>query len=446
MFNTMAVTVLTPLKMSGRIFALLVTGAATLVAAHAARAAEAAPIDTDPVRAAFFDDATFTFHVRNYLFDLSHNGESNPAAWALGGWAGYQSGWIADVLQVGAVAYTSQPLWAPKDREGSLLLLPDQDSISVLGQAYAALRYEEQVLTLYRQMVDQPEVNAHDNRMVPITFEGVSLTGKIDALTYYASYLARTKTRGSDDFVTMAEVVGVEQDEPMYLAGLSFSPGEEFTVRTSLYVVPNILASSYTDGKWMTGEVDGDHISLSGQFMYQSGIGQNLMMGAGFESWLAGVLSEVRRGDWTLTAGYTANGSGDGWQYPYGDWPGYTNMLIGLFSRAGEQAVLLGATYDAGGLGIDGLTLSAQAAFDTHVAQGLAKWSEFDFYADYNFSAISGAPDWLTPLTLGARYAIMQSNNVGPRTDISDEIPLRLDSDELRLILNYEIEFSIKDI
>ena len=429
-----------------RIGALLIAGALMLAASDRARATDAAPIEPDPIRAAFFDDATFTLHLRSYLFDLSHNGDSNPAAWALGGWAGYQTGWIEDILQFGAVAYTSQPLWAPEDRTGSLLLLPDQDGFSALGQAYAALRYENQLLTVYRQMVNQPEVNPHDNRMVPNTFEGVSLAGKIDTLSYYAGYMTRMKTRGSDHFVNMAQVVDVDQDEPMYLGGLSFSPSEDFTAQTSLYVVPNLLASSYTDAKWMQGEADGDHMSLSGQFMIQSGIGEELMMGPDFQSWMVGVLGEIKHGNLTLMAGYTANGSDDAWQYPFGMWPGYTNMIIGVFTRAGEQAVLLGATYDAAGIGLDGLTLSAQTAFDTHVADGLAHWNEYDFYADYSFKAIETAPEWLTPLSLGVRYAILNSNNVGPRTDNTDGIPVRLDSNELRVILNYEVQFTGKEL
>lgn len=81
-----------------RILALLIAGAVMLAASDRARATDAAPIEPDPIRAAFFDDATFTLHLRSYLFDLSHNGDSNPAAWALGGWAGYQTGWIEDIL------------------------------------------------------------------------------------------------------------------------------------------------------------------------------------------------------------------------------------------------------------------------------------------------------------------------------------------------------------
>lgn len=121
-------------------------------------------------------------------------------------------------------------------------------------------------------------------------------------------------------------------------------------------------------------------------------------------------------------------------------------MIIGVFTRAGEQAVLLGATYDAADIGLDGLTLSAQTAFDTHVADGLAHWNEYDFYADYSFKAIKTAPEWLAPLRLGVRYAILDSNNVGPRTDETDEIPVRLNSNELRVILNYEVQFTGKEL
>lgn len=425
--------------------ALLLSSAVSFSSIGSAQAADPA-VASDPIRAAFFDDATFTLHLRSYLFDMSHNGDNNPAAWALGGWVGYQTGWIGEMLQFGVVGYTSQPLWAPTDRGGSLLLQPDQSEITTLGQAYAALRYEDQVLTLYRQLVNQPEVNPHDNRMVPNTYEGVSLAGYFDAVSYYAAYLSRMKTRSSVDFVNMARIAGVDQDEPMYLGGLAFSKDKSFEARTSLYVVPNVLASSYTDGTWRHGETDGNNVSLTGQFMIQSGVGEELMMGPGFESWMTGIMGQAKYGYVSVMAGYTANGSDNDWQSPFGDWPGYTNMVIGLFSRAEEQAVLLGATYDLAGIGVDGLTLGAQVAFDTHVAQDRARWTEYDFSADYSLASIDTVPHWLAPLSLQAYYAILDSTNVGPKTDVTDTIPVRLDSYEFRLIMNYEVQFSGREL
>ena len=73
---------------------------------------------------------------------------------------------------MGAVGYTSQPLYAPDDKDGTTLLAPGQEGITVLGQAYGQLRYRDYaLLTGYRQMVDDGYVNRQDNRMLPNTFE-----------------------------------------------------------------------------------------------------------------------------------------------------------------------------------------------------------------------------------------------------------------------------------
>lgn len=415
---------------------LLMANAIVLAGANTAAAADLAAVGEDPVRAAFFDDATFTLHVRSYLFDVSNDEGDDPAAWAIGGWAGYQTGWIGDILQLGVVAYTSQPLWAPKDRPGSLLLLPNQDGFSVLGQAYAALRYDEQVLTLGRQLVHQPEINPHDNRMVPITHEGGSLGGDIGMLSYYAAFLTATKTRGSNEFQNYGEVVGVKRSEPMYLGGLALSPDDDITARTSLYVVPNILLSSYTDAQW-TGQMEDYGLDLSSQFMIQTGVGDELLTGPDFTAWVFGIKGDVSRGGLTLTAGYTANGSDDDWQTPYGMWPGYTNMVIGVFDRAQEQTLLLAAAYDFGHIGLDGLNFTTMVALDTHVADDLPMWNEYDFIASYDLSAIEGLPRWLSPLSLDAQCALLQKDYPGGTSNVEDE---------LRLILNYELKSAGRDL
>lgn len=418
---------------------VLMAAAVTLAAAGPAAAADPAPPAIDPIRAAFFEDAALSLHFRSYLFDLSGNGDSNPAAWAAGGWIDYRTGWIGDMLQLGAVAYTSQPLWAPESRPGSLLLLPNQDGFTTLAQAYAALRYEGQLLTIGRQIVDQPEVNRHDNRMVPITFEGGSLGGDLGSLSYYAAFLTSTKTRGSDEFKNFGRVVGVDQDSPMYLAGLSSAQDEKLKLKTSLYVVPDVLISSYSDAQWMTGQEDGDHVKLTAQFMIQSGIGEELLTGPDFVSSMVGVLGEVKHSNVTLMAGYTANLTENDWQYPYGDWPGYTNMLIGLFARGTEQAVLLSAAYDFSGA-LEGLTLNAQAAFDTYIAAGRTSWIEYDLYADYSLSAVPNVPKWLEPVTLGARYGYLHTRDQEAKTDVSDETSVTPSSHEFRAIVNYEVK------
>src|SRR5262249_32932700 len=67
---------------------------------------------------AFFRDAEFALHFRSYYFNRElpirptpPSGPStfNQEAWALGGFAGLQSGWLLDTFRMGAVAYFSQP-------------------------------------------------------------------------------------------------------------------------------------------------------------------------------------------------------------------------------------------------------------------------------------------------------------------------------------------------
>lgn len=408
----------------------LSAGLLALFLAPPAAADDIAPLPADPLRAALFDEATFTLHGRSFFSDTDGEVVGDAAAMAIGGWVGYQSGWLADTLQIGARAYTSQPLWAPEDQAGTLLLLPDGDAINTLGIAYAALRHEGQTLTLYRQEVNQPEVNPHDNCMVPITFEGASLAGGIDAISYYAGYLTQTKLRNANHFVTMSQAAGVKQDEPMYLGTLTYAEGKPDTARTSLYVVPNILVSSYTDGTW-THELDDENtLSLSSQFMIQTSIGEALLTGDDFHSWVFGIMGTLDRGGLSLSAGYTVTSAEAGWQSPFGNWPGYSNLLIGLFDRAGEQTLMLNAGYDFSHAGLPGFEVNVFTAFDTAVADGQPMWQEYDFIANYSFSAIGTMPPWLSPLSISAGYGMLRSDQSGGGDGINNK---------LQLILNYDI-------
>jgi hypothetical protein len=104
---------------------------------------------------AFIRDTDLNLHFRTFYFDRINPDDSVNEAWAIGGWLEYRSGWLWDTFAMGAVGYTSQPLYAPDDKDGTTLLAPGQEGITVLGQAYGQLRYRDYaLLTGYRQMVD----------------------------------------------------------------------------------------------------------------------------------------------------------------------------------------------------------------------------------------------------------------------------------------------------
>ncbi|WP_421694831.1 OprD family outer membrane porin [Aestuariivirga sp.] len=421
----------------GRVVASLILAAVVIWQNMPAQAADTAPAQSGDLLRALFDDATFTLHPRSYLFDDNEASGGGPAALALGGWLGYQTGWIGDVLQLGITGYTSQPLWAPQDRDGTLLLMPGQKGFSVLGQAYAALRYEDQQLTLYRQLVELPEVNKQDDRMVPNTFEGGTLKGELGPFSYFGGVLTAMKTRDADHFVNIADAAGVEQNEIMYLGELAVSQDEDVRARTSLYVVPNLLASSYSDAELELSLATELRARLSGQFMFQTGIGDEMMTGPGFQTWILGVMGDIQYRGLTLTAGYAANGEDDDWQSPYGSWPGYTNMVVRDFDRAEEQTLLLGAAFDFGAIGIDGLALAARTALDLDVAPGLASYNEYDLLADYRLQSLSGNWAWLSPFRLRAQYAWVEEDDTNGTRSLSNE---------LRVILDYDFKFEGSDL
>src|SRR5262245_61594467 len=85
-------------------------------------------------------------HLRTYYFGQDNTSHVESEAWALGGWAGLRSPWWGDVLQIGLLGYTSQKLWGPDDEGGTRLLTATQGSITVLGEAFAALRFADQTI------------------------------------------------------------------------------------------------------------------------------------------------------------------------------------------------------------------------------------------------------------------------------------------------------------
>src|SRR5215510_12399874 len=174
----------------------------------------------------FLADTDFKLHYRSYYLNrMQPSGAVNEAE-AFGGWVSYQSGWLLDTFAMGATFYGSAPLYAPADRDGTLLLAPGQNGYYVPGEAWGALRYKDYALfTGYRQQVNQTYINSQDNRMTPNTFEALTLGGKVSWLQYLAGYLWQIKPRNSDDFISMATAAGVQgKHEQVGLAGARLTP------------------------------------------------------------------------------------------------------------------------------------------------------------------------------------------------------------------------------
>lgn len=367
-------------------------------------------------------DSELDLQLRTYAMDRHRPGPILNQAWAAGGWLGYRSGWLGDVLGFGLVGYTSQPLWAPADASGTLLLTSTQDGYSVLGQAYLSLKLFEQTLTGGRFEVDQPEVNPQDNRMTPNTFEGGRLSGKIGGVTYFAGYLNAEKTRNSTEFVNMAAVAGApDVSSPMWLIGFGGSPFDELDLRFSSYHVPDILDSTYADAVWRTPLSAAYKLRLGAQAMVQSSTGDDALTGSSFRTWSGGVKADLIAGRATATVSYNQTGRGAAYRTPYGSWAGYNSMIIQDFNQAGQKSILIGGTYDFAGQGVPGMVLNASVVFgrdqvNSVTGADLPNLTEYDVTLDYRFSAKTW-PQWVQPLWIRARAGILEQSPGGTTTD-----------------------------
>ena len=379
-------------------------------------------------------DSEVTLHFRSYYFDRQNPGDVTQAAWAAGGWLGYHSGWIADTLRFGVVAYTSQKLWGPLDQDGSGLLAPGQEAYSVIGESYLSLKLWEQVLTGGRFVVNQPEINATDNRMTPITYSGGNLDGGVDGLRYYVAYLNATKPKTDENFINFVSAAGIagSTSEPMWLAGVSGKPTPDLDWKMSSYYVPNVLQSNYADVAWRTPLSAHYKLQLGAQAMYQSGVGEQLLTGSSFSTWSGGLKADLTSGGATASLAYQQTGSGSAYQTPYSGWAGYTYMIVKSFNQAGMKAWLLGGSYDFAAQNLPGLKLNAAIVYGwdaINASSGAAQpnWTEYDMTLDYRFSD-KRWPEWARPFWIRGRAAYVDMRADG-------------DIEDYRIIVNYEWVF-----
>ena len=124
-------------------------------------------------------DTKFEFNLRSFYFDRSDFNGAEKQAWAIGGWLGVKTGYFLDHVAFGATVYTSNPIYAPDDRDGTLLLAPGQNGYTVLGEFYTELRIVKDVgITVGAKGYDTPFINRNDTRMTPNTFEAIVLQGR----------------------------------------------------------------------------------------------------------------------------------------------------------------------------------------------------------------------------------------------------------------------------
>jgi hypothetical protein len=383
----------------------------------------------------FLRDTDLKIHFRSYYLNREKSdGTTENEAWAFGGWVSYKSGWLFDTFGIGATFYGSAPLYAPDDKDGTLLLAPGQEGYYVLGEAYAALRYQDYALLKgYRQLVDQSYINPQDNRMTPNTFEGVTLGGKVAWVQYLAGYLWDIKPRNSDEFISMAEQAGAKgSDDGVIMGGVRLTPMAGLRIDLTEQYGINTFNTLYAEGEYLLSLSADWKLKLGAQFTDQRAVGDELVANAAEKNWntqVGGARVQAIYKELTLTAGFSITASGNTIQSPWGSYPGYLSLIVNDFDRANEKAILAGVAYDFSKLVTPGLSGFVNVAYgfdaiDPKTRASAPDQTEYDVTVDYR-------PSWLRPaflqgMWLRVRAAVIDVQNAN-----------QLDW-QVRIILNWE--------
>jgi hypothetical protein len=364
--------------------------------------------------ASFLRDTALTLHLRTFYFDGTQTEGAENEAWAGGGWLGYRSGWLLNTLAIGATLYGSAPIYAPADRDGTILLAPGQEGYYALGEAWAALRYEDYALLKgYRQLVDQGYINPSDIRMTPYTFEGITLGGRVDAVQYLAGYLWKIKPRNSDTFISMAEQAGATGSHGgVGLIGVRLGPSPDLQIDVSNQYGVDTFNTVYAKASYRHRVTDDWAIRLGAEFTDQRAAGAALVGNAADRKWatqVGGARVQVLYRQLTLTGAFSITGPGNNIQNPWGTYPGFLSLIDAPaaqnFARANENAWLIGAVYDFSALGALGLVgtlnfASGARAIDPQTRTRVPDQRELNVKVEYR-------PSWLASTILrGLRLTV----------------------------------------
>ena len=376
-----------------------------------------------------FKDTKWDVQVRSFYLDREKYDDTGSEAWALGGSLGFKTGYFRDRFAFGATGYTSQKLYGPDDRDGTLLLAPGQEGYSVLGEVYGEfLINEDSRLTLGRRGFDTPYINRNDARMTPNTFQTVLFQGLYGGdegrpeWRVGGGYVDKIKERNSEDFVSMSQDAGAPDgtDRGVYAIGANYKSGD-LSLGAINYYSDDIINIFYAEGRYGIPLAEKTKLSFAVQYSDQTSVGDDLLRGTDFSSDQWGAKAELAHGGALFTAAYTRAGGDTNMQNPWSGYPGFTSVQVEDFNRDGESAWMLRAGYTFPF--IKGASVYALYV-DGSDPQSPTEYAKDEYDVNFQWAVADG---FLKGLLFRMRYA-----------HVRQEGPVETDLDDFRLMIYYD--------
>lgn len=302
-------------------------------------------------------------------------------------------------VSLGAAFYTTQRLES-KDNNGagSGLFDSNDDSYSILGQAYANVAVANTNFKAGRQQLDTPFADSDDIRMIPNLFEAYVLSNTdIENLTLIAAQVEKMSgvdTGIPEKFIDMTEqITGITTGSGTTMLAAIYTPIEDAEFSAWYYDVDDLTKITYLEGSYGFGITETIGATLGAQYANMSeysinGINTNV---DGRVWGVSGELGFETIGT-TLMAAYNraSNDTGKVVVNGFGGGPYMTSMEENTIdSLEDAKAYVAGVGFDFGVVGVEGLAFGyTHGEFEDGLSLGNQhqEIEENDFSLEYAFS------------------------------------------------------------
>lgn len=293
-----------------------------------------------------FKNGKASGNIRAFWYDGDRDLKIDRTSLTVGGILSYQTAPFYGV-QANASFFSSNGITSltqmPESGQTSNLKR-DGSSINVLGEAALSYTYYDTIVKYGRQRLNTPLTNDYYNRMLPNSFEALTLENcSIADVTLKGAYITKWKYKDSDRFISPTENYGFHRD--IVMLGGVMKKGR-ITNEVYDYYVPDVMNALYIQSETpkFLSESSPFNISGSVQYLKENGVGDKRINLS--STYLIGTKLGLHYNDWSLTGLFTQIGdqslAGTGGRYAKMGWGGfitYTDLQIdGETENAGAVA------------------------------------------------------------------------------------------------------------
>jgi outer membrane porin, OprD family len=388
------------------------------------------PVEEEAAKKGFWESSTLKFKPRSYYLDRFRDNRPDITGWSLGGAIEFKSGWLLDRIKFAGAFWTSQKAYGPSDKDGTQLFKPGPESINVFSEAYATVRIVDDLeLRVGRQSFELPYLGSHDIRMIPNTFEAITLVRpSTEGLAYIAGYVDAIKQKNDNQFVSMSEAAGVRDgNQGVVFAGAQYIFKNDTLIGAINQHTFDVFNTVFA--KVERAFLINEDLVLKAFIQYTDQRSVGIAKIGEFNTSLISGKLELTFGNATFRVGGSSTGSRKGIQKPYGNPANYLSIIVNDFDRADEDAWMVGANYNFRRVGPGDLSGFANIAVGNTPDVGLnasPDQTEYNLTADYKLKE-----GWSDNLWFRVRAAyIDQDERVAGGNDFFD----------FRVIVNYSLD------